>query len=132
VFGADVITGFPTETVSAHAQNMAMIQMAGISYLHVFPYSPRPATPAAAMPQVDGATIKKRASDLRALGSVLLNHHLDEVIGMPDQLLIESGNVGHGKNFAKIRLDQPFVPASTLVDVKIYGRDKDVLLAHVA
>ncbi len=132
VFGADVITGFPTETASAHKQNMAMIQAAGVSYLHVFPYSPRPATPAAAMPQVDGKIIKQRAADLRALGSVQLHRYLDNVIGMSDQLLVESGNVGHGKSFAKIRLDEPLVPASTLVDVTIYGRDKDVLLACVA
>jgi len=132
VFGADVIAGFPTETDAAHAQNMAMIKAAGISYLHVFPYSPRPDTPAAAMPQLDGATIKQRAADLRALGAAQLDQHLDNAIGTSDQLLVESGNIGHGKNFAKIRLDQPFMPASTLVDVTIYGRDKDVLLARVA
>jgi threonylcarbamoyladenosine tRNA methylthiotransferase MtaB len=132
VFGADVIAGFPTETDAAHAQNMAMIKAAGISYLHVFPYSPRPGTPAAAMPQLDGATIKQRAADLRALGAAQLDQHLDNAIGTSDQLLVESGNIGHGKNFAKIRLDQPFMPASTLVDVTIYGRDKDVLLARVA
>ena len=63
---------------------------------------------------------------------VQLNQQLDSVIGASDQLLVETGNVGHGKSFAKIRLDQPFMPASTLVDVTIYGRDKDVLLARVA
>jgi len=131
-FGADIIAGFPTETDAAHDQTMAMIKDAGISYLHVFPYSPRPSTPAADMPQLDGAVIKQRAAALRALGTVQLHQHLDKAIGTKDQLLVESGNVGHGKNFAKIRLDQPFVPASTLVDVTIYGRDKDTLLARAA
>jgi threonylcarbamoyladenosine tRNA methylthiotransferase MtaB len=129
-FGADIIAGFPTESWSAHRQTMAMIKDAGISYLHVFPYSPRPSTPAADMPQLDGAVIKQRAGELRELGKAQLHQHLETVIGTTDRMLVESGNVGHGRNFAKIRLDQPFVPASTLVDVKIYRRDQDMLLAH--
>jgi tRNA A37 methylthiotransferase MiaB len=59
-----------------------------------------------------------------------LHQHLDKLVGSTDSLLVESGNVGHGKNFAKIRLDQPFVPASSIVEVKIYQRDQDLLLAH--
>ena len=129
-FGADIIAGFPTESWSAHRQTMAMIKDAGISYLHVFPYSPRPSTPAADMPQLDGAVIKQRAGELRELGKAQLHQHLETVIGTTDRMLVESGNVGHGRNFAKIRLDKPFVPASTLVDVKIYRRDQDMLLAH--
>ena len=107
-----------------------MIKDAGISYLHVFPYSPRPSTSAADMPQLDGTVIKQRAAELRELGKTQLHQHLETVIGSTDRVLVESGNVGHGRNFAKIRLDQPFVPASTLVDVKIYRRDQDMLLAH--
>ena len=129
-FGADIIAGFPTESDAAHEQTMAMIKDAGISYLHVFPYSPRQSTPAAAMPQLDAAVIKQRAGALRELGKAQLHQHLETAIGTTDRMLVESGNVGHGKNFAKIRLDQPFVPASSLVDVKIYRRDHDMLLAH--
>ena len=129
-FGADIIAGFPTETEAAHKQTMAMVKDAGISYLHVFPYSPRPSTPAADMPQLDGAVIKQRAADLRQLGISQLHQHLDKLVGSTDSLLVESGNVGHGKNFAKIRLDQPFVPASSIVEVKIYQRDQDLLLAR--
>ena len=129
-FGADIIAGFPTETEAAHKQTMAMVKDAGISYLHVFPYSPRPSTPAADMPQLDGAVIKQRAADLRHLGSSQMHQHLDKLVGSTDSLLVESGNVGHGKNFAKIRLDQPFVPASSIVEVKIYQRDQDLLLAR--
>lgn len=129
-FGADIIAGFPTETEAAHKQTMAMVKDAGISYLHVFPYSPRPSTPAADMPQINGTVIKQRAADLRQLGSRQLHQHLDRLVGSTDSLLVESGNVGHGKNFAKIRLDQPFVPASSIVEVKIYQRDQDMLLAH--
>ena len=129
-FGADIIAGFPTESWSAHRQTMAMIKDAGISYLHVFPYSPRPLTPAADMPQLDGAMIKQRAGELRELGKAQLRQHLETVIGTTDRMLVETGNIGHGRNFAKILLDQPFVPPSTLVDVKIYRRDQDILLAH--
>ena len=129
-FGADIIAGFPTESNSAHQQTMTMIKDAGISYLHVFPYSPRQSTPAAAMPQLDAAVIKQRAGALRELGKAQLHQHLETAIGTTDRMLVESGNVGHGKNFAKIKLDQPFVPASSLVDVKIYRCDQDMLLAH--
>jgi tRNA A37 methylthiotransferase MiaB len=59
-----------------------------------------------------------------------LHQHLDKLVGSTDSLLVESGNVGRGKNFAKIQLDQPFVPASSIVEVKIYQRDQDLLLAH--
>ena len=129
-FGADIIAGFPTETESAHSQTIAMIRDVGISYLHVFPYSPRPSTPAADMPQLGVTVIKQRAADLRQLGTGQLHQHLDKLIGSTESLLVESGNVGHGENFAKIRLDQPFVPASTVVGVKIYQRDRDILLAR--
>ena len=129
-FGADIIAGFPTESDAAHQQTMAMIKDAGISYLHVFPYSPRESTPAAEMPQLDAAVIKQRAGELRDLGELQLHQHLETAIGTTDKMLVESSNVGHGKNFAKIRLDHPLVPASSLVDVKIYQREQDMLLAH--
>ena len=128
-FGADIIAGFPTESDAAHQQTMTMIKDAGISYLHVFPYSPRQSTPAAAMPQLDAAVIKQRAGALRELGKAAspasrnCHWHDRQNAGRIRQCRA-------GKNFAKIRLDQPFVPASSLVDVKIYRRDQDMLLAH--
>ena len=103
-FGADIIAGFPTESWSAHRQTMAMIKDAGISYLHVFPYSPRPSTPAADMPQLDGAVVKQRAGELREFGKAQLHHHLETVIGTTDRMLVESGNVGHGEILQKFDL----------------------------
>ena len=82
------------------------------------------------MPRLDGVVMRLRAADLRQLGSSQLHQHLDKLVVSTDSLLVESGNVGYDKNFAKIRLDQPFVPASSIVEVKIYQRDQDLLLAR--
>lgn len=130
VFGADMIAGFPTEDDAAHQASCEMIARAGITHLHVFPYSPRPGTPAALMPPVAAADIKNRAASLRAIGSGRLSHLLDNSIGSFDQLLVESGNKGHGRNFSKIRLQGDYVPAGSLVDVKITDRDSQELIAE--
>jgi threonylcarbamoyladenosine tRNA methylthiotransferase MtaB len=123
VFGADVIAGFPTETEAAHQASLDLIEAAGITYLHVFPYSPRAGTPAAHMPQLAPALIKRRAFDLRAVGACRLGAFLDAAVGSSDQLLVEAGNRGHGRQFCKIRLDGPLMAAGQLVDVEITGRD---------
>ncbi|MBT6122643.1 MAG: tRNA (N(6)-L-threonylcarbamoyladenosine(37)-C(2))-methylthiotransferase MtaB [Candidatus Puniceispirillum sp.] len=130
VFGADMIAGFPTEDDAAHQASCDMIERAGITHLHVFPYSPRPGTPAASMPPVAAPDIKRRAASLRALGTKRLSHLLDNSIGSFDQLLAESGNKGHGRNFSKIRLEGEYVPAGSLVNVKITGRDGNDLIAE--
>lgn len=130
VFGADVIAGFPTETDQAHAASLAMIAAADITHLHVFPYSPRPGTPAADMPQLAPLIIKERASELRQLGAARLGAFLDAAIGQQDELLVEAGNRGHGRNFAKIRLDGGFVPSGQIVDVELTGRDGDSLIGR--
>ena len=127
VFGADVIAGFPTENDAAHQASLSMIKAAGITYLHVFPYSPRPGTPAADMPQVAGHIIKERAGELRALGGQCLHAFLDAAIGSQDESLIETGNKGHGRSFAKIKITGDFHPVGQLVAVEIIGRDGDVL-----
>ncbi len=130
VFGADVIAGFPTETDQAHAASLVMIAAADITHLHVFPYSPRPGTPAADMPQLAPLMIKERASELRQLGAARLGAFLDAAIGQQDELLVEAGNRGHGRNFAKIRLDGGFVPSGQIVDVELTGRDGDSLIGR--
>ena len=130
VFGADMIAGFPTEDDTAHQASCDMIDRAGITHLHVFPYSPRPGTPAASMPPVAASDIKSRAAKLREIGTRRLSHLLDNSIGSFDQLLAESGNKGHGRNFSKIRLQGDYVPAGSLVDVKITGRDGSELIAE--
>ena len=81
VFGADIIAGFPTEDEDMFARSLDLIDACGLTQLHVFPFSPRPGTPAARMPQVDRTIIKERARRLREKGETALRHHLDREIG---------------------------------------------------
>ena len=130
VFGADVISGFPTESDKAHQASLDMIEAAGITHLHVFPYSPRTGTPAAAMSQLTPEIIKLRARDLRQFGEQRLREFLDASVGNTDQLLVETGNRGHGRNFAKIRLDGAVHPSGQLIDVDIVRREGDSLVGR--
>ena len=86
--------------------------------------------PAAAMPQLDPAIIKDRAGALRQLGIKQLDRFLDQSIGAPDELLVESGNRGHGRHFSKIRLDGDYVSAGQVVSVEIIGREGDWLIGR--
>ena len=130
VFGADIIAGFPTETEDAHNATRQMIHRAGITYLHVFPFSARTGTPAARMRQIDGDTIRRRARELREDGTIRMQQFLDNAVGSLDQMLVEGGNSGHGRNYAKMRLQGDFIDRGALLDVKINGRDDDTLLVE--
>ena len=123
VFGADLIAGFPTESEAAHDATLRLIDRIGLTYLHVFPFSPRAGTPAARMPQLDGRLIRQRADALRSHGGRRLEEFLDNVTGSHDQLLVESGNVGHGRNFAKMRLQGEMASPGELLDVMVLERD---------
>lgn len=123
VFGADLIAGFPTESEAAHDATLRLIDRTGLTYLHVFPFSPRAGTPAARMPQLDGRLIRQRADSLRSHGGRRLEEFLDNVTGSHDQLLVESGNVGHGRNFAKMRLQGEMASPGELLDVMVLERD---------
>lgn len=101
-FGADMIAGFPTETEEMFGNAMSLAQEIGVSFLHVFPYSPRPGTPAARMPQLDRALIKDRAARLRACGETLLQTHLDRMIGTEQMVLVESNGFAHTENFTVV------------------------------
>ena len=131
VFGADVIAGFPTETDQAHQATLDMIAAANITHLHVFPYSPRAGTPAADMPQLAPEIIKARARALRLLGAQRLEKFLDAAVGSKDQLLVEVGNRGHGRNFTKIWLEGEICPSGSLVDVDIVQRDGNSLIGRL-
>ena len=130
VFGADIISGFPTETEDAHNATRQMIHRAGITYLHVFPFSTRTGTPAARMRQIDGDTIRRRARELREDGTIRMQQFLDNAVGSLDQMLVEGGNSGHGRNYAKMRLQGDFIDCGALLDVKINGRDDDILIVE--
>ena len=114
--GADLIAGFPTESVAAHADNLSIIAELGVVHGHVFPYSRRPRTPAALMPQVDGLTIKARAAELRAAVAAQRAPWLAAHLGQPLSVLAERDGTGHAPSFARVQLP-PGTPAGTIVTV---------------
>lgn len=103
-FGCDIIAGFPTEDEAMFENSLRIIEECDITYLHVFPYSPRPGTPAAKMPQVDKAVIKDRAAKLRALGDEQLQKFLTRQIGKTLNVLVERGDIARAENFAPVRM----------------------------
>src|SRR5581483_8301660 len=94
VFGADLIAGFPTETEAMFQSSLDLVAECGLTYLHVFPFSPRPGTPAARMPQVARQAVKARAARLRERGAQALARYLDAEIGATRRVLIESHDSG--------------------------------------
>jgi threonylcarbamoyladenosine tRNA methylthiotransferase MtaB len=102
--GADIIAGFPTETEEMFVRSMDLVEQCGLSFLHVFPYSPRPGTPAARMPQVNGNTIKERARRLRASGEAALQKRLASEVGSVRQVLIESPTQGRTEHFIPVAI----------------------------
>ncbi|SHG39072.1 tRNA (N(6)-L-threonylcarbamoyladenosine(37)-C(2))-methylthiotransferase MtaB [Bradyrhizobium erythrophlei] len=97
--GADIIAGFPTETEEMFCQSQDLVEECGLTFLHVFPYSPRPGTPAARMPQVNGNEIRERARRLRATGEASLQKRLASELGHTRQVLIESASQGRTEHF---------------------------------
>jgi len=130
-FGADLIAGFPTETQAMFENSVRLIEDCGLTWLHVFPYSPRPGTPAARMPQVDGGAIKSRAARLRAAGQNAVTDYLDTQQGTAQSVLMESTDTGRTEHFAEVRFDTT-QQRGTVVNVQINGRDGSVLLAAPA
>lgn len=103
-FGADIIAGFPTETEEMFSRSLDLVEECGLTFLHVFPYSPRPGTPAARMPQVAGGAIKERAKRLRAAGEVALRRRLQEEVGTTRDVLIESGSQGRTEHYLPVAI----------------------------
>ena len=114
--GADLIAGFPTETDAHHDDNLAIIRELDIVHGHIFPFSPRPGTPAARMPQVPGAVIKARAAELRAAVARQRTAWLGSLIGQRHSVLAERDGTGYAPNYARFRVP-PGTPAGTLVDI---------------
>ncbi|MCZ6763376.1 MAG: tRNA (N(6)-L-threonylcarbamoyladenosine(37)-C(2))-methylthiotransferase MtaB, partial [Alphaproteobacteria bacterium] len=130
VFGADLIAGFPTETDAAHAATEALVREAGLVYLHVFPYSPRHGTPAAAMPQLAPAVRRTRAASLRRLGQAQLGAYLADQTGAVLEILTETETRGRTDTFACVRLARPTVPGA-LARAAITGRDGLELVGEI-
>jgi len=102
VFGADIIAGFPTETEEMFVRSLDLVEECDLTFLHVFPYSPRPGTPAARMPQVSGQKIRERAGRLRAAGAASLRRKLASETGATRQVLIESASQGRTEHFLPV------------------------------
>ena len=115
--GADIIAGFPTETEEMFSRSQDLVEECGLTFLHVFPYSKRPGTPAARMPQVAGGEIKERAKRLRATGEVALRKRLAAEVGATREVLIESSTQGRTEHFlpVAIRGDAPGAVRSLVV-----------------
>ena len=109
VFGADIIAGFPTETEEMFANSIRLVEDCGLTFLHVFPFSPRKGTPAARMPQVKGPVIKDRAARLRAAGDVALSRHLSAQVGVEHRILMEGPRLGRTGQVTEVAFasDQP-------------------------
>lgn len=118
-FGADMIAGFPTETEEMFLNAGAMARECGIASLHVFPYSPRPGTPAARMPQLDRGLIKERAARLRAEGEALMQAHLASMVGTTQEILVENNGYAHTNNFTLV--DAAGLKPRMLTKVQIVG-----------
>jgi threonylcarbamoyladenosine tRNA methylthiotransferase MtaB len=128
VFGADMIAGFPTETEAMFANSLALVDQCGLTHLHVFPFSPRPGTPAARMPQLARQVVKERAARLRERGAQALRRHLDGEVGASRRVLLESREYGRTEQFTQVRLaaaDEPGV----IVELKIAAHDGKQLIA---
>ena len=110
--GADIIAGFPTESAAAHANNLSLIAECAIVHGHVFPYSPRPGTPAARMPRVDPVLVRERAAELRAAIAVGRDRWLGEKVGTIEAVLAEQDGTGHAPDFARYRLPQGARPGA--------------------
>jgi threonylcarbamoyladenosine tRNA methylthiotransferase MtaB len=127
-FGADIITGFPTETEDMFARSLDLVDECGLTQLHVFPFSPRPGTPAAHMPQVAREVVKDRARRLREKGEAALRGHLDSQIGIRRQVLSESAIIARTEQFVPVRLARTCAPGE-LLNVDIAAHDGRSLLA---
>ncbi|MCK5750797.1 MAG: radical SAM protein, partial [Oricola sp.] len=130
-FGADIIAGFPTETEEMFRNSLDIVDEAGLSWLHVFPFSPRQGTPAARMPQVPRDEVKSRAARLRAKGEAAQNAFLDGLAGRVDDAIQESGGRARLGNFAPVRVASGAV-VGDVVRVRIEGRSGDCLLGAAA
>ncbi|MEL5876058.1 tRNA (N(6)-L-threonylcarbamoyladenosine(37)-C(2))-methylthiotransferase MtaB [Cereibacter sphaeroides] len=102
VFGADIIAGFPTETEAAFANSLKLVEECGLTFLHVFPFSPRQGTPAARMPQLAGPVIRERAAQLRTLGEARLLAHLEGERGRTHRVLMEGPRLGRTEQFTEV------------------------------
>jgi threonylcarbamoyladenosine tRNA methylthiotransferase MtaB len=130
-FGADLIAGFPTETDEAFENTVRLVEEADLAFLHVFPFSPRPGTPAARMPQLPRGVIKDRARRLREAGEAALVRHLDRQVGRTLSALVERDGVARAEDFTEVGFEGP-APVGEIAAFIVTGHDGKRALARVA
>lgn len=130
IFGADLIAGFPTETEEMFQRSLDLIEECGLTFLHVFPFSPRKGTPAARMPQLDRGAIKERAARLREKGEAVQRRYLEAQSGAETLVLVEREGLGRTPQFAEVTVDGP-AAVGALARVHIEGRDGARLIGRV-
>jgi threonylcarbamoyladenosine tRNA methylthiotransferase MtaB len=130
VFGADLIAGFPTESDAMFAGSLSLVDDCGLTFLHVFPFSARPGTPAARMRQINGAIIASRAAALRQKGVEALQRHLVNAKGRHIQVLMESEGRGRASDFTPVKIDAGEGGARVL-DAVVSGHDGSALIARM-
>lgn len=128
VFGADIIAGFPTETDTMFENSLNLVRECGLTWLHVFPFSPREGTPAARMPQLGRDIIKKRAARLRALGELQVEKYLNAQVSQKHMVLMESTRMGRSESFAEVIFSSDQIKGS-IVSTKILSHSKNQLQA---
>lgn len=129
-FGADLIAGFPTETDQMFANTLRLVEEAELSFLHVFPFSPRPGTPAARMPQLSRPVVKDRAARLRAAGEAALARHLHRQAGRTLSGLVERPGVARAEDFTEIAFTGE-APVGGVVALEVTGHDGRRALARL-
>ena len=130
-FGADLIAGFPTETDEMFANSIALVEQAGLAFLHVFPFSPRPGTPAARMPQLERGLIKQRAARLREAGDKALIRHLAAQVGRQLQGLVERPGTARAEDFTEIHFDAAAEPGQVVALLVTGHTDKHLTASLV-
>jgi threonylcarbamoyladenosine tRNA methylthiotransferase MtaB len=134
-FGADLIVGFPTETEAMFERSLALIDDAGLDYVHVFPFSPRAGTPAARMPQLDGPVVARRARRMRNAAQAALHRFLDRLVGQTFDAVVEVGGRARLGNFAPARIEGRNTGAprpGSMIRITATARDGPMLVAELA
>ena len=121
VYGADIIAGFPTETDEMFENSLKLVEDCGLTWLHVFPFSPRHGTPAARMPMLERAVIKERAKQLRELGAKQVENHLEEQVGKQHYILMEGPRTGRTEGFTEVQFEEDQL-VGQIVPAVISGR----------
>ena len=120
IYGADIIAGFPTETDEMFENSLKLVEECGLTWLHVFPFSPRKGTPAARMPQLQKPVIKERAARLREAGDARVRAHLQAQVGKSHSILMESPTMGRTEGFTEVLFAEE-QPESRIVQAAITG-----------